>query len=570
MVQESYSMLEPQTKHDSLHLNSGACAQDIEVDPNPDSSASSPSSSVHSPITPVIIRPSSASATSDGREPEIAKDPASGPQRARSTGAASSKGDKEKRKRSRVTPEQLVHLERFFSVDRSPTAGRRKEISELLGMQERQTQIWFQNRRAKAKLQDGKKGRGGSIDTPPDTPPELSTGYEAELHTLIHEDEPVTIIPCTDLSIGTWRRIATTVGKHDLVAYLCDSKRCLTWFIHSSGYGFKMEIPFDIIVDTEFTNAAPGSGLASFILSQPPTFYLENFTSPLSSQGRDPIRQWKRCADWTEGQQATKILRHDLIGSAVQLAHVLRHLNAHTSGSDIRLHNPSYHPGEEAAPVLDIPQPPLVALTGPGYHYQGEALDSQSSSHLTNDRKRSYSGPTIIQNHASQHESTFPSIVVDSSGSTQQGSSSAFTPSFSPYSGRPHSIQRNHSPMFTDFPGVEQHNVSSHAHSSLDYGAMSLPRSGASRSYPVPPMTRPLFGEDMRIVSSYHAEGHSPTSTGFSQPSFHTPSPPLLTTPFHPSQSISVSRGADTLESSMVTMSGMPGVTYESDDDVRR
>jgi hypothetical protein len=37
-------------------------------------------------------------------------------------------------------------LERFFSMDRSPTAARRKEISDLLGMQERQTQIWFQNR----------------------------------------------------------------------------------------------------------------------------------------------------------------------------------------------------------------------------------------------------------------------------------------------------------------------------------------------------------------------------------------------------------------------------------------
>jgi len=57
-----------------------------------------------------------------------------------------SASDKEKRKRSRVTPEQLVHLERFFFVDRSPTAARRKEISELLGMHERQTQIWFQNR----------------------------------------------------------------------------------------------------------------------------------------------------------------------------------------------------------------------------------------------------------------------------------------------------------------------------------------------------------------------------------------------------------------------------------------
>ncbi|EIW84137.1 homeobox-domain-containing protein, partial [Coniophora puteana RWD-64-598 SS2] len=297
--------------------------------------SASPSSSTHSPLTPAIVRPSSASATSETGPFHASREPATGPQRSKST-SSTSKGDREKRKRSRVTPEQLVHLERFFAVDRSPTAARRKEISDMLGMQERQTQIWFQNRRAKAKLQDGKKGRGTSTETPPDTPPELSTGYEAELHNLIHEDEPVTIIPCTDLSIGTWRRIATTVGKHDLVAYLCDTKRCLTWFIQSAGYGFKMEIPFDIIADTEFTNAAPGSGLATFLLSQPPNFYLES----LSPSGQGPIRHWKKCADWTEGQQATQVLRHDLIGSAVQLAHVLRHLNAYTQGSDIHLHAP--------------------------------------------------------------------------------------------------------------------------------------------------------------------------------------------------------------------------------------
>jgi hypothetical protein len=61
-------------------------------------------------------------------------------------GSRSAGAEREKRKRSRVTPDQLVHLERFFSMDRSPTATRRRDISELLGMQERQTQIWFQNR----------------------------------------------------------------------------------------------------------------------------------------------------------------------------------------------------------------------------------------------------------------------------------------------------------------------------------------------------------------------------------------------------------------------------------------
>ncbi|KAF8518450.1 Homeodomain-like protein, partial [Gautieria morchelliformis] len=142
--------------------------------------------------------------------------------------------EKEKRKRSRVTPEQLTHLERIFALDRSPTAAKRKEISEMLGMQERQTQIWFQNRRAKAKTLEGKGKLGfrGSPtsggDSPPDTPPDFGASLDVDLQTLIHEDEPVTFIPCSDLSIGSWRRISASLGQHDLVAYISNSKRCLT------------------------------------------------------------------------------------------------------------------------------------------------------------------------------------------------------------------------------------------------------------------------------------------------------------------------------------------------------
>ena len=133
--------------------------------------------------------------------------------------------------------------------------------------------------------------------------------------------------------------MASPTSKHDLVAYVCESRSCLIWFIHSSGYGFKMEIPFGIIVDTEFVNVTHGSGLASFLLSQPPLFYLEDLmTDPA---GGPTMRTWKRCADWTEGMQATKILRHDLVGSAVQLAYVLRNFQANP-GSDLRLRCPPY------------------------------------------------------------------------------------------------------------------------------------------------------------------------------------------------------------------------------------
>ncbi|EIN04980.1 homeobox-domain-containing protein [Punctularia strigosozonata HHB-11173 SS5] len=242
----------------------------------------------------------------------------------------------EKRKRSRVTPEQLAHLERFFAADRSPTAARRKEISDLLGMQERQTQIWFQNRRAKAKSLDGKPP--ASV-TPPDTPPALASGYEPDLHYILHEDQDITIIPCHSLTIGTWRRISTPESnRRDLVAYLCEAKSCLTWFIRSAGFGFKMEIAFDSVLNAAFANTTPGRGVASFALSRPPAFFME--TTAAIDSDTPAARTWKRCADWTEDRQATRALTHELAGPAMQLAHILRNFEASAHGAEVRLTAP--------------------------------------------------------------------------------------------------------------------------------------------------------------------------------------------------------------------------------------
>ncbi|KAF5382063.1 hypothetical protein D9615_004225 [Tricholomella constricta] len=513
----------------------------------------------------------SSSSRDSGSEPlEDEREPASGPERSRSVSSASGKSDKdkvEKRKRSRVTPEQLIHLERFFLLDRSPTAARRREISDLLGMQERQTQIWFQNRRAKAKLQDGKqKGRGASIEVPPpDSPPQLSTGFQVDLHNLIHEDEPVTIIPCTDLTIGTWRRIATTVAKHDLVAYVCEVKRCLTWFIHSVGFGFKMEIPFETIIDTEFTNAAPGSGLASFLLSEPPLFYLENIGPPTADG--TPIRHWKRCSDWTEGQQASRVLRHDLIGSAVQLAHLLR--NLHTkSTSDIPLRPPSYRSEQSTSPMaaMELPLPPMANLTGPGYHYQHhDAVESpaphQSSRFL---KRSSYTGSGVTtpspdsaySNDSDPPPYSAPSTVPVSFAHHQSHSHTYSATS----SSRPVSANFGveGGPIYTDYSPVDaHHNVAHRSQPVDDYSDIPISHGLAPRPYSAQPATRSYYNDaPPRVIQPYQTEdlrmrrASAPSTAGAMQtvqhPSHHinaqhqhhyiqaTPSPPLLTTPYHP------------------------------------
>ncbi|OZJ03465.1 hypothetical protein BZG36_02725 [Bifiguratus adelaidae] len=61
-----------------------------------------------------------------------------------------------KRKRTRANPEQLAVLENTFAENSSPTSRMREHLAAQLGMSERSIQIWFQNRRAKLKVNERK------------------------------------------------------------------------------------------------------------------------------------------------------------------------------------------------------------------------------------------------------------------------------------------------------------------------------------------------------------------------------------------------------------------------------
>ncbi|GJE85680.1 homeobox domain-containing protein [Phanerochaete sordida] len=359
-------------------------ALSYESESTADPECPSPQLSLSSPASPANL--------SDSAGMGAAQEPSSGPLRSRSGSRShDAAGDaKSKRKRSRVTPEQLAHLERFFAADRSPTAARRKEISDMLGMTERQTQIWFQNRRAKAKLLDGKLDQE-SMELPPDVPPELAAGWDTDLQLLIHEDdEPITIIPCQELTVGSWRRLASTHTKYDLVAYICHNRKTLAWFIHASNCGFKMEIAFDSVIDTKFTNNSPGMGQASFILSRPPTFFMEH-AGREPGPGGIPIRVWRPSADWTEKKQASKVLRHDLVGAAIQLAHVLRTIASAKAGPSVPLYPITYDGGHPASRHGAALSPSLVGgmideIAGPSQRQQSSARRfSRASVHYHTD-----------------------------------------------------------------------------------------------------------------------------------------------------------------------------------------
>jgi regulatory protein PHO2 len=167
-----------------------------------------------------------------------------------------------------------------------------------------------------------------------------------------------------------------------------------------------MEVPFDSITNTDFDDTpihGPQHALVKFWLSRPPTFYLETTGAgqSMGNQGRISLGgfggrggppAWKRCADWTEGTQATSVLRHDFLGSTNHITQLLRLLRSTGHGFQIaplNLINPSYMASYETnlARGASI-NPPSSAGLAPspssGYGYENPPLH----------RARSFTGPS--------------------------------------------------------------------------------------------------------------------------------------------------------------------------------
>ena len=309
-----------------------------------------------------------------------------------------------------------------------------------------------------------------------------------------------------------------------------------------------MEIPFEIILETEFDNAAPGSGLASFILSQPPVFYMEHLSSTPSDG--TVVRDWKQCGDWTEGLQATKVLRHDLIGSAVQLAHLLRTLQA--GGSDVTLHPPSYGSSTESPPV-DLPQPTLRTASAAGYYYRHESPDSRPPHHYIETRQRSESVST-----SSLLASPFSGL--DRDPQLLQASSS-YIPRAQHEAGRP--LQP--SPQYIQPPPTpfRQSQLPSYD----DYGSVAISLGLAPRPFAAQPVPRTFYDDGHFVSATLPTDAESRHSQSQTSHPLATSSPPLLTTPYHPRLENIGGGHPNYMHMAAPISSGLPGVPYETDDD---
>ncbi|CAO3598674.1 unnamed protein product [Absidia cylindrospora] len=135
-------------------------------------------------------------------------------------------------KRKRITPDQFRTLSDFFNQTDTPNHDLRDKISKLLNMTNREVQVWFQNRRAKAnriKLQEQQKRQQdyfhkGIIlynhnnyissdqplfSSPPQSPPSLRPTSLCDSPTSTIIDSPITHYPDLPLHMSPIDILAT-------------------------------------------------------------------------------------------------------------------------------------------------------------------------------------------------------------------------------------------------------------------------------------------------------------------------------------------------------------------------
>lgn len=215
------------------------------------------------------------------------------------------------------------------------------------------------------------------------------------------------------MAIGTWRRIATLQAKHDLLAYVCEAKRCVAWYVHCAGAGFKIEVPFEIITDATIDSISPGMAVVCLTLSRPPSFFLESRASVGSDSPATATRYWQPSADWTEDMQASKVLRHELVGVAAQLSHDLverYQLGRRNTLQGYRAH-PYVYNGDDApfdtASGVHAPVP----VAGQPVMYPQRRLEYLSKHHNMLSRRASEANISL---HSSSHWDSSPAQLSSS------------------------------------------------------------------------------------------------------------------------------------------------------------
>ncbi|KAK4951101.1 hypothetical protein LTR66_013896 [Elasticomyces elasticus] len=242
-------------------------------------------------------------------------------------------------KRQRATQDQLLTLEVEFNKNPTPTAAVREKIAQEINMTERSVQIWFQNRRAKIKNIAKKSIESGEdCDIIPDSMRRYLAMQALEsgkggLGALMGRNGGFATYgggalclnaDSTSGKVGKsnnnqiahckrWLTVQRSQSAMDLVIFYSPEKACLTYYINNDSAGYKIEYPFawiknitldqgDTLAAAEGASQRPGGLVVE--LTRPPKFYMDS-----SGSGG-----FYECGDFTEDQQASKIMVHHLGG----------------------------------------------------------------------------------------------------------------------------------------------------------------------------------------------------------------------------------------------------------------
>ncbi|KAG0129167.1 hypothetical protein HOY82DRAFT_579867 [Tuber indicum] len=182
---------------------------------------------------------------------------------------------------------------------------------------------------------------------------------------------------CRSLSIGSWRRVGQ--NAMDLVIFYSPEKACITYYINNDSAGYKIEYPFAYIKNIEIEgldspvtpHGAQKQGQLVITLTQPPNFFMDSSGSGSGSGG------FYQCGDFTEDQQASQVLTHQLGGHPKilqsQLAKLMtldafanRHLHAQSHLQQF-YDNPTFSVSAPVSPQIVRPASSNDVDNHPGY-----------------------------------------------------------------------------------------------------------------------------------------------------------------------------------------------------------
>lgn len=303
------------------------------------------------------------------------------------------------KKRQRATPQQLSVLRSEFIINSTPNAKTREEIGKKIDMTERSVQIWFQNKRAKAKQFTRRHSNGfhnngqfngnfyphTPIISPISSPhmhaaaavaaaqkgflssanmvtfnsnvPNAMLAVESPQPTLALKPGDV-MLPCSSVTIGSWRRVSSKVAvSSDLHVIFSALESTLTYTMFADYTGFRISVPMNDIKNIHYS---PAQGIANT-----GELYVHLLKCPsFSIQTPKSVGTWGPCDDFSEMMQASYVMLHKLVGPAfqlqMQLAQVAQSFPQLVSGIDIS----KFQNNQMVSPFLEVPMSLGVGFPG--------------------------------------------------------------------------------------------------------------------------------------------------------------------------------------------------------------